>query len=198
MYANDRLHVPAAAEAVRLRAAGDPDTLYLERADLPDPGAHPLLEHSQLAAFVWYRVQLRRLRRDGFGRPVPGAAGRQRTGSLVEDRREKEHRRTRAILARFVEECRAASCRVIAVNVDQRYTIDYARAVEGLSVYDLAPELQRLGGTRNLRFTYDPHYNEATHAYLGERLTEILRGEVGMWERAPAATPPGAGTPGAP
>jgi hypothetical protein len=43
MYANDRLHVPAAAEAVRLRAAGDPDTLYLERADLPDPGAHPLL-----------------------------------------------------------------------------------------------------------------------------------------------------------
>jgi hypothetical protein len=67
---------------------------------------------------------------------------------------------------------------VIAVNIDERYTIGYVRAVEGLAVHDLAPELQRLGRTRNLRFAYDPHYNADTHAYVGGRLTEILRDEL--------------------
>jgi hypothetical protein len=207
MYANGRLRVPDAVESVRLHAAGDPDTVYLPRADLPGSSEHPLLERSQLAALCWYQVRLWRLRHGDPSVPSPPRTRRHpRTGPLVEDRDEEQRRRSQAILARFVEECRAAGCRAIALNIDERYTIGYARSVPGLAVHDLAPELQRLGRTRSLRFTYDPHYDEATHAYLGERLTGILRGEVGTglqdssraWEAAPAASAPRAGTPGAP
>jgi hypothetical protein len=71
-----------------------------------------------------------------------------------------------------------AGARLLVLNIDQRVAMAFLGSVPGLDVVDLAPELAARGMVNPLNFTYDQHYNPATHEFIGQRLAEEVRRRI--------------------
>jgi hypothetical protein len=183
MVRDGRLRIPPDLHSALGEPGGDPGTAYLRPDDpLFAPGWRRVLRHSHLLSYLTYRVQVWRLRdrlREsdaqywGYARPPRILDGRQ------QDADPERRRRARLIIARLAEECRAAGCRVLVVNIDQLHAFDYLGRIPDVTYIDLSDELNQLGRERRLTFLYDMHYDPDTHVFIGAKLAEALRREIG-------------------
>jgi hypothetical protein len=81
------------------------------------------------------------------------------------------------------------------VDLDSRYAHDYLeRLGPGVRVLDLSAALREEAKRRPLGFAHDAHFNPQTHALIGARLVEFVRGGFA----APGAGAAEAGSRGAP
>jgi hypothetical protein len=88
----------------------------------------------------------------------------------------KAPRRLELVLRTFVDIAREQGFRLMFVNISGVASLDYIPKIDpGIVYHDLAPELAELSKTQRLFFKYDRHFNPDAHAWIGHRLTEILR-----------------------
>jgi hypothetical protein len=194
-----RRHETGIVHGGRLQIPRDLHSALGEPGGASDTAA--LLRHSRLLSYLTYRLQVwrqrERLREDderhwGQARAPRVLDGRQRDPSP------ERRRRARVIITRLADECRAAGCRVLVVNIDQLHTFDYLGRIPGVTYVDLSDDLNQLGRQRRLTFAYDMHYAPDTHAFIGATLADVLRREIeasgrqGMeaGARPPAGRPP--------
>lgn len=65
---------------------------------------------------------------------------------------------------------------LIIINIDDSHYFNYSNVIpQGIAYYEFAEDLQK--SRVPLHFTYDSHYNPATHRLLGPNITEILKNE---------------------
>jgi len=153
------------------------ETMYLGADDpffLQQPSW--LERESYLFAFASYRLSLWRLQETL--RQADESFWKQPVGPEAPPKPVRDARRlarTTLVLEALRDVCREIDAQLIVVNIDAQQTFDHVREIPGLTYVDLSAELSRRSKERNLRFTYDRHYNADTHAFLGERLSEILR-----------------------
>lgn len=158
-------------------------TAYLRPDDpLFASGRSWLVRHSHALAFLTYRLQVRRLRKQLEAEDERFWGNSRRTNAqtpLGEDVQAWRRQRTVLLLRELQRAVEAAGARLLVVNIDSRVTMTYLTTTPGLDVVDLAPELNARGKTRPLTFTYDQHYNPDTNRWLGERLAQELRRRLG-------------------
>jgi hypothetical protein len=84
--------------------------------------------------------------------------------------------RVLVVLRRFAELAEAEGFRLMVVNIDPAMSLRYVAGADArITYHDLTPLLVARSRHERLFFTYDMHYNPRTHAFIGERLTELLR-----------------------
>jgi hypothetical protein len=168
--------VPSDLAAVDFSGDGG-DTIYVDPGDPLLRSERSWLErHSYALAFLSYRLQLR--------------AFQERIAAQVEKRWKRQRRlgqrplgadpdlarraRARLLVEALRDAVRDAGARLTIVNIDRRQTAGHLADVEGITVVDLAPELNARGQATELTFRYDQHYNADTHRWLGHRLRDLL------------------------
>jgi hypothetical protein len=177
-----RLQIPRDLHSALGEPGGDPATAPLRSDDpLAAPADSALLRHSRLLSYLTYRLQVWR-QRDRLREDDERQWGQARAPRVLDGRRPdpspERRRRARVIITRLADECRAAGCRVLVVNIDQLHTFDYLGRIPGVTYVDLSDDLNRRGRERRLTFLYDMHYAPDTHAFIGATLADVLRREI--------------------
>lgn len=172
-----RVRLPEGLTSRLDETAPNRETLYLAPTDpffLQQPSW--LERESYLFAFASYRLSLWRLHevlRQSDASYWKTPVGPERPPTPVRDARRVE--RTTLVLQALRDVCTEIGAELIVVNIDAQQRFDHVRDIPGLTYVDLADELSSRSRKQNLRFTYDRHYNPDTHAFIGERLGEILQ-----------------------
>ena len=176
------VHIPDRLDAVQFSGESG-GTAYLRPDDpLFTSGRSWFVRHSHALAFLTYRVQVHRLRKQfeaederfwqksrQFNAKTP----------LGEDLQAWRRLRTTILLRELQSVVEAAGARLFVVNIDPRVMMTHLTGIPGLDVVDLASELNARSKTRPLTFVYDIHFNPDTNRFLGERLAQELRRRLG-------------------
>jgi hypothetical protein len=183
----DTVRVPERLEEVALD--GDTGGTVYFGPDHPFWGRQHgwLVRHSHALALVTFRLQVRQLQKR-FEEQDAKFWARQRSinkrTTVAEDPNVVRRRRSAVLLRELRRVVEATGARFLVVNIDDHVTAEYLASDAGLDVVDLAPELAARKTHAPLTFTYDQHYDAATHRLLGERLADVLTERL---ERRPAS-----------
>ncbi len=80
--------------------------------------------------------------------------------------------KTLNVLTEFIKTAKNQDADIIIINIDKNYNLTFVSKMY-VSYYPLTEKLQSLNFS--LRFEYDPHYNKATHEFIGKETVSILR-----------------------
>jgi hypothetical protein len=178
IYRGDTVRIPDQLDAVEFTGESG-GTAYLRPEDpLWTSDRSWFVRHSYALALLTYRWQLRRLQKQLEAedeRFWGGPARRNAATPLREERAALRQQRTTALLRELSRAVEAVGAHLLVANIDARVATGYLTNVPGLDVVDFAHELDARSNARPLTFTYDTHYNDDTHRFLGERLAEELR-----------------------
>jgi hypothetical protein len=176
------LHIPDRLDAVEFSGESG-GTAYLRPDDpLFTSSRSWFVRHSHGLAFLTYRLQVRRLRKQLEAEDDRFWENSRRVNAstpLREDFRAWRRARTTMLLRELQRATDAAGARLLVVNIDPRVTMTYLTAIPDLDLVDLAPELSARGATRPLTFVYDQHFNPDANRFIGERLAQELRRRLG-------------------
>jgi hypothetical protein len=154
---------------------------YVPRTAEEPPGW--LRSHSALYSWLSYRWTVERLRErfEEADRRLWLRISRDAGDSMSEltastaDWERLFQRRTELLLREVVELGREHGFAPVVVGIGEYKAVDYVRSLEpSLTYHSLTGDLSAASERRNIRFTYDLHYNPETHGMLGEALVDII------------------------
>ena len=157
----------------------DSATLFLSRDDpLLRQKENVILRNSYLLSYLNYHLHLllikkRMERTDAL---FWNNALNSSQGGRGWNNNEVAQRRTALILQKFYEIAQNEGIRFIIIKIDSsdmklNFSGDMGNEV---SYYDLSQDLRKESKKYTLSFTYDKHFNQKTHRFIGEKLIEIL------------------------
>ena len=87
--------------------------------------------------------------------------------------------RTKLIIKKFNEICKAHKIKLILINCVNYGHIDYLNNIDNsIAYYDLNDALNTESKKYRLQFAYDPHYNPKTNKFIAQKLIEIIEEAV--------------------
>ena len=157
----------------------DSSTLFLSRDDpLLRQKENVILRNSYLLSYLNYHLHLllikkRMERTDAL---FWNNALNSSQGGRGWNNNEVAQRRTALILQKFYEIAQNEGIRFIIIKIDSsdmklNFSGDMGNEV---SYYDLSQDLRKESKKYTLSFTYDQHFNQKTHRFIGKKLIEIL------------------------
>lgn len=167
------------AKEMTLGRQWSPSTAYKERDDtFFKSDTAPLLKHSYFLSYLGYQLELKALkhRLEEHDTEIWEQIVEDQWKDYSEENSTKIEERSRRVMGIFNEIAKENGITLVVINIGIVGGLDSLVDAENIPYYDLSDELDTLGKEQPLRFTYDPHYNERTHEFIGERLSEILKG----------------------
>jgi hypothetical protein len=158
------------------------NTLYLSRND-PFFDYQPSfwLRHSYVLSYIHYRQSIAALQHemeqydkefwDGYAECEQNPPCDMLTHVDLQQR-------TIELFDKVLQVCNQRGMTLVVVNIDKEPLPFFYEEPPPFIYIDLHKDLREFGKHHQLTFTYDHHYNEKTHAFIGERITSLLKQHI--------------------